>query len=235
MSALTMEDVRSAAARHLNVEEVREMALMMGASRGDLLLIVAGPAEVVNNSLSHLRNLMAERLQLADPDVLAFAWVVNFPLLEWKPEEGRWDAPHNPFSAPIDKDVYLLDTDPGMAVAKQYDMVCNGYEVGGGSIRNHKRETQEKVLKLMGYSEEAMQSQFGQLLNALDYGAPPHGGIAMGIDRLMMLLTNSSNIRDVIAFPKTQSAADLLFGSPSPVDESHLAELGLRLAEEQTS
>ena len=235
LSALTMEDVRSAAARHLNVEEVREMALMMGASRGDLLLIVAGPAEVVNNSLSHLRNLMAERLQLADPDVLAFAWVVNFPLLEWKPEEGRWDAPHNPFSAPIDKDVYMLDTDPGMAVAKQYDMVCNGYEVGGGSIRNHKRETQEKVLKLMGYSEEAMQSQFGQLLNALDYGAPPHGGIAMGIDRLMMLLTNSSNIRDVIAFPKTQSAADLLFGSPSPVDESHLAELGLRLAEEQTS
>ena len=235
LSALNMEDVRSAAARHLNVEEVREMALMMGASRGDLLLIVAGPAEVVNNSLSHLRNLMAERLQLADPDVLAFAWVVNFPLLEWKPEEGRWDAPHNPFSAPIDKDVYMLDTDPGMAVAKQYDMVCNGYEVGGGSIRNHKRETQEKVLKLMGYSEEAMQSQFGQLLNALDYGAPPHGGIAMGIDRLMMLLTNSSNIRDVIAFPKTQSAADLLFGSPSPVDESHLAELGLRLAEEQTS
>ena len=235
LSALTMEDVRSAAARHLNVEEVREMALMMGASRGDLLLIVAGPAEVVNNSLSHLRNLMAERLQLADPDVLAFAWIVNFPLLEWKPEEGRWDAPHNPFSAPVDKDVHLLDTDPGMAVAKQYDMVCNGYEVGGGSIRNHKRETQEKVLKLMGYSEEAMQSQFGQLLNALDYGAPPHGGIAMGIDRLMMLLTNSSNIRDVIAFPKTQSAADLLFGSPSPVDESHLAELGLRLAEEQTS
>ena len=235
LSDLTMEDVRSAAARYLTVEEVKEMASKMGASRGDLLLIVAGPAEVVNNSLSHLRNLMAERLELADPDVLAFAWVVNFPLLEWKPEEGRWDAPHNPFSSPVDGDMHLLDTDPGMAVAKQYDMVCNGYEVGGGSIRNHKRDVQEKILKLMGHSEEAMQTQFGQLLNALEYGAPPHGGIAMGLDRLMMLLTNASNIRDVIAFPKTQSASDLLFGAPSPVDESHLAELGLRLVEEQTS
>ena len=235
LSDLTMEDVRSAAARYLTVEEVKEMASKMGASRGDLLLIVAGPADVVNNSLSHLRNLMAERLELADPDVLAFAWIVNFPLLEWKPEEGRWDAPHNPFSSPVDGDMHLLDTDPGMAVAKQYDMVCNGYEVGGGSIRNHKRDVQEKILKLMGHSEEAMQTQFGQLLNALEYGAPPHGGIAMGLDRLMMLLTNASNIRDVIAFPKTQSASDLLFGAPSPVDESHLAELGLRLAEEQTS
>ena len=235
LSDLTMDDVRSAAARYLTVEEVNEMAMRMGASRGDLLLIVSGPADVVNNSLSHLRNLMAERLELADPDVLAFAWIVNFPLLEWKPEEGRWDAPHNPFSSPVDGDMHLLDTDPGMAVAKQYDMVCNGYEVGGGSIRNHKREVQEKILKLMGHSEEAMQTQFGQLLNALEYGAPPHGGIAMGLDRLMMLLTNASNIRDVIAFPKTQSASDLLFGAPSPVDESHLAELGLRLAEEQTS
>ena len=235
LSDLTMEDVRSAAARYLTVEEVQEMASKMGASRGDLLLIVAGPADVVNNSLSHLRNLMAERLELADPDILAFAWIVNFPLLEWKPEEGRWDAPHNPFSSPVDGDMHLLDTDPGMAVAKQYDMVCNGYEVGGGSIRNHKRDVQEKILKLMGHSAEAMQTQFGQLLNALEYGAPPHGGIAMGLDRLMMLLTNASNIRDVIAFPKTQSASDLLFGAPSPVDESHLVELGLRLAEEQTS
>ena len=235
LSDLNMEDVRSAAARYLTVEEVKEMASKMGASRGDLLLIVAGPADVVNNSLSHLRNLIAERLELADPDVLAFAWVVNFPLLEWKPEEGRWDAPHNPFSSPVDEDMHLLDTDPGMAVAKQYDMVCNGYEVGGGSIRNHKRNVQEKILKLMGHSEEAMQTQFGQLLNALEYGAPPHGGIAMGLDRLMMLLTNASNIRDVIAFPKTQSASDLLFGAPSPVDERHLTELGLRLAEEQTS
>ena len=229
LGSLSMDKVRSAAAKYLTLDEIKAMSARMKAVPGDLLLIVAGSENSVNIALSQLRSLMAERLGLADNNTLAFAWVVNFPLLEWKPEEGRWDPPHNPFSSPRNEDQELLDIDPGKVIAQQYDMVCNGYEVGGGSIRNHKREVQEKILALMGHSKEAMQKQFGQLLDALEYGAPPHGGIAMGLDRLIMILADADNIRDVMAFPKTQSASDLLFGAPSPVDVGHLKELGLQL------
>ena len=202
------------------------------AKVGDLLLIVAGSPVDVNNSLSQLRNLMGERLGLADPTILSFAWIVDFPLLEWKPEENRWDAPHNPFSSPKDIDMGLLDMDPGKVLAKQYDLVCNGWEIGGGSIRNHRREIQEKILALMGHSDTVIQEQFGHLLDALEYGAPPHGGMAFGFDRIVMLLAGSNQIRDVIAFPKTTSALSLMDNSPSPVSEEQLEELHLEVIQD---
>jgi len=225
---LKQEDIRSAVARHLSVDEVRQMASRLGARRGDLLMVVAGTTKVADQVLGQLRHEMGRRLGLADPNLLAFAFVVNFPLLEWQPEEKRWDSPHNPFSSPKDEDIALLDSDPAAAFAKQYDLVCNGLEIAGGSVRNHRREVQEKIFGLLGHSKEAMQSRFGQILDALEYGAPPHGGFASGIDRVMMLLTGEENIREVIAFPKTQSAVDPLFGAPSPVDEAQLKELHIR-------
>ncbi|MDA0988511.1 MAG: aspartate--tRNA ligase [Chloroflexi bacterium] len=229
---LRQEDIRSAVARHLSLEEVRKMAVRLGAKRGDLLLVVAGTTRVADLVLSQLRHEMGRRLELADPDLLAFGFVLNFPLLDWKPEENRWDSPHNPFSSPKDEHIGLMNTDPGSALAKQYDLICNGMEIAGGSIRNHRRDVQEKIFGLLGHSKEAMQSQFGQLLDALEYGAPPHGGFASGIDRVVMLVTDEENIREVIAFPKTQSAADPLFGAPSTVDDAQLKDLHLRLRSE---
>ncbi len=225
---LKQEDIRSAVARHLSLEEIRKMASSLSAKRGDLLLLVAGTPRVVNIVLSQLRHEMGRRLGLADPDLLAFTFILDFPLLEWKPEEGRWDSPHNPFSSPKDDHISLLDTYPGSALAKQYDLVCNGMEIAGGSVRNHQRNAQEKIFELLGHTKEAMQEQFGQILDALEYGAPPHGGFASGIDRVVMLVADQENIREVIAFPKTQNAADPLFGAPSRVDDVQLRDLHLR-------
>ncbi len=229
---LAQDDFRSPAARYLSADEVKRMAARMDASRGDLLLIVAGPRETVDAALSALRAEMGRRLELADPDLLAFAFIVDFPLLEWRPDENRWDSPHNPFSSPKDEHLPLMESDPGTALAKQYDMVCNGMEIAGGSVRNHRREVQERVFELLGHTREAMQEQFGQLLDALEYGAPPHGGFASGIDRVVMLVGGGDNIREVMAFPKTQSAADPLFGAPSPVSAQQLRELHVRVVEE---
>ena len=228
---LLTEDVRSPVSQYFPIEVVRAMAQRLDARRGDLLLLVGGPEKTVNQALSALRHELGQRLGLADKDTLAFAFVVGFPLLEWKPDENRWDALHNPFSAPKDEHLPLLTTDPGRALAKQYDLVCNGVEAGGGSIRNHQRETQEKIFELLGHTPQVMEDQFGQLLDALEYGAPPHGGIAAGIDRLVMLVAGEENIRDVIAFPKTQIAADPLFGAPSQVSDQQLRELHLRVVE----
>jgi aspartyl-tRNA synthetase len=172
---------------------------------------------------------MGERLQLADPDVLAICWVIDFPLFEWDGEGKRWDPSHHLFTAPVEEDLSLLETDPGAARGQQYDLVINGEEVAGGSIRIHRREVQEKVFDLIGLDADVAQERFGHMLEAFEYGTPPHGGIAPGIDRLVMLLAGEPNIREVIAFPKTQQAADLMAGAPSEVEPQQLRDLHIRV------
>jgi len=202
-----------------------------GSKPGDLILLVADDdRRVVNTVLGELRHELGERLKLADDGVMAFAWIVDFPLFEWNAEEKRWDPSHHMFTAPKDEHLPLLETDPGSVRSKQYDLVCNGYEVGGGSIRIHRRDVQERVMRLIGLEIEEARRKFGHLLEAFEYGAPPHGGIAPGIDRLTMLYCGEPNIREVMAFPKNQQAMDVMAGAPSPVYEQQLKELHIRLA-----
>jgi len=225
--AVDADGVRSPIAKFLRDPEIAALTSGIGAGPGDLVLLVADQASIVARVLSALRDELGSRLGLADPDVVAFCWVVEFPLLEWDADGERWDATHNPFSGYLDEDAGLLDTDPGAVRAKQYDLVGNGAELGGGSVRLHRRVDQERVFALMGYDREAMADRFGALLDALEYGAPPHGGIAMGVDRLAALLADTPSIRDVIAFPKSQRGIDLMFDAPAPVDPGQLDELGL--------
>lgn len=232
VDSLTADDIRSPIGRYLSAEQVKQAAGIAEAKRGDLLLIVADNARVTSGALDALRRELGQRLGLIDEGALAFCWVLDWPLYEWDEKEGRWDPTQHPFTDFLDEDLPLLESDPGKVRARKYDLVCNGYEVGGGSIRIHKREKQAKVFQSLGMSIEEAQTQFGHLLEAFEYGAPPHGGVAIGIDRLAMLLAGASNIRDVMAFPKTQSASDPLFGAPSTVSEQQLRDLHIRLAEE---
>ena len=229
---LTIEMVRSVAAKFLTLDQVKQIAERLGANIGDLLLIIAGKPELVDMALDELRREMGRRLKLAAPNLLAFAFIVDFPLLQRDEKGERWQPMHHPFTAPRDEDVLLLDSAPEGVRAKHYDMVCNGYEIGGGSLRIYTSHLQRRIFKLLGYSDEEIEELFGHLLEAFEYGAPPHGGIALGIDRIVMLLAGEESIREVIAFPKNQSAADLTFNAPSPVTEEQLAELHLCLQDD---
>jgi len=201
----------------------------MGAKPGDLILAVADSFRVASAVLGRLRCEIARHLSLAPRDVLHFCWVTDFPLVEWSEDEQRWDASHHPFTMPHLEDLEYLESDPGRVRAQCYDIVCNGIEWGSGSIRIARADIQSRVFALLGISQEIQQERFGHMLEAFAYGAPPHGGIAPGIDRLIMLLTDNDNIREVMAFPKIGGGGDPLMGAPAPVDASQLAELGLQI------
>jgi aspartyl-tRNA synthetase len=227
--ALTAEGVKGTAQKFIKPEEVEAIKAKTGAKTGDLVLFIADQSAVANKTLSALRLLFRDRLKLADPNVLAFAFVVDFPMFEWKEEDKKWDAAHHPFTMPKMEDLPKFETDPGSILSDAYDMVLNGYETASGSIRIHRSDIQEKVFQLLGLKDEEIRAKFGHMLEAFEYGAPPHGGMAPGIDRLVMIFADEPNIREVIAFPKNQAGRDLMADAPSPASDKQLVELQLKL------
>lgn len=220
---------KSSVDKFYDQEDLAKWAEITGAKEGDLILILCGPANKTRTQLSALRMELGNRLGLRKPDEFAPLWVVDFPLLEWDEETGRYHAMHHPFTSPKREDIHLLDTDPGKVRANAYDLVLNGNEIGGGSIRIHDKATQELMFKHLGFTPEQAQQQFGFLMNAFQYGAPPHGGLAFGLDRLVAILAGQETIRDFIAFPKNNSGRDVMIDAPAPIDQAQLDELNLAI------
>ncbi len=227
-------EFRSSFAKFLSEERLEALQDRMEALPGDLLLFVADQRAVVLEALARLRSHLGERLGLADPAVLAFCWIIGFPLFQWNEEESRWDPSHHLFTAPMPEDIPLLDSDPGAARGQQYDVVLNGHETAGGSIRIHERALQERIFALIGLDRDEARERFGHMLTAFEYGTPPHGGIASGLDRLCMVLSGEPNIREVIAFPKNQAARDVMADAPSRPEAAQLNELHLKVVKSKS-
>lgn len=220
--------VKSSVDKFYSEDDLKTWAAQFGAKPGDLLLILAGPADKTRKQLAELRLELGQRLGLRNPDVYSVHWVVDFPLLEFSEEENRWFAMHHPFTSPKPEDIPMLATDPGKVRANAYDLVINGVEVGGGSVRIFQRDLQSRMFDLLGFTKEEAQAQFGFLMNAFEYGAPPHAGIAFGFDRLCSLFGGADTIRDFIAFPKNNAGRDVMIDSPSPISEKQLDELKIK-------
>jgi aspartyl-tRNA synthetase len=230
LDGLTIEEVRSPVARFFTAEQLADLGRACGAARGDMLLIVADRDAISSRVLDVLRRRIAEDRELADPQRLIFAFITQFPMFEWDEQEARWSAVHHLFTAPFSEDIELIDSDPGNVRSHAYDIICNGQEIGSGSIRIHQRELLMRVLGRLGMAEEEATTKFGHMLEAFTFGAPPHGGIAPGIDRTVALFAGERDIREVIAFPKTKSASDPMTGAPSPVSDRQLAEVHINVA-----
>lgn len=217
-------------------EEMKALVEKMQGEAGDLLLFAADKTKLVWDILGALRLEMARQMDLLDKNEYRFVWITEFPLLEWSEEENRFTAMHHPFTMPMEEDLHLIDSDPGAVRAKAYDIVLNGNEIGGGSVRIHQNDIQEKMFEVLGFTKEQAYNQFGFLLNAFKYGVPPHAGLAYGLDRMVMLMAKEDSIREVIAFPKVKDASCLMTEAPGTVDEKQLEELGLaiKLPEETT-